>query len=114
MQNAFIESFNRRLRDELLNETMFMPLAQARVTLGRWRVDDNDTRPHSQLGWRTPSELAMTATSAGIWRCAMPKATRQPPLLPPPNQANPTAMANSERDKTWEQAQFYLPTAVGS
>ncbi|WP_342734582.1 IS3 family transposase [Bradyrhizobium sp. B117] len=60
MQNAFIESFNGRLRDELLNETLFTSLAQARVTLGCWRADYNDTRPHSQLGWKTPSEFAMT------------------------------------------------------
>ena len=60
MQNAFIESFNGRLRDELLNETLFASLAQARVVLGCWRADYNDTRPHSQLGWRTPSEFAMT------------------------------------------------------
>ncbi|MGY4345313.1 transposase InsO family protein [Bradyrhizobium sp. GM7.3] len=49
-----------RLWDELLNETLFTSLAQARVTLGSWRADYNDTRPHSQLGWRTPSEFAMT------------------------------------------------------
>jgi putative transposase len=60
MQNAFIESFNGRLRDELLNETLFTSLAQARVALGCWRADYNDRRPHSQLGWRTPSEFAMT------------------------------------------------------
>ncbi|WP_156936936.1 IS3 family transposase [Bradyrhizobium sp. WSM2254] len=60
MQNAFIESFNGRLRDELLNETLFMSLAQARVALGCWRVDYNEARPHSQLGWKTPSEFAFT------------------------------------------------------
>ncbi len=60
MQNAFIESFNGRLRDELLNETLFTSLAQARVALACWRADYNDARPHSQLGWRTPSEFAMT------------------------------------------------------
>jgi putative transposase len=59
-QNAFIESFNGRLRDELLNETLFTSLAQARVALGCWRADYNDTRPHSQLGWKTPSEFAFT------------------------------------------------------
>ena len=52
MQNAFIESFNGRLRDELLNETLFTSLAQARVALGCWRADYNDARPHSQLGWK--------------------------------------------------------------
>ncbi|MET4716191.1 IS30 family transposase [Bradyrhizobium japonicum] len=60
MQNAFIESFNGRLRDELLNETLFTSLAQARVTLGCWRADYSETRPHSQLGWKTPSEFAVT------------------------------------------------------
>jgi hypothetical protein len=53
-----IESFNGRLRDELLNETLFVSLAHARVALGCWRTDYNDTRPHSQLGWKTPSEFA--------------------------------------------------------
>ena len=60
MQNAFIESFNGRLRDELLNETLLTLLAQARVVLGCWRADYNDARPHSQLGWKTPSEFAFT------------------------------------------------------
>jgi len=60
MQNAFIESFNGRLRDELLNETLFTSLAQARVALRCWRADYNDARPHSQLGWKTPSEFAFT------------------------------------------------------
>ena len=60
MQNAFIESFNGRLRDELLNETLFTSLAQARVALKCWRADYNEARPHSQLGWKTPSEFAST------------------------------------------------------
>lgn len=60
MQNAFIESFNDRLGDELLNQTLFTSLAQARVALGFWHADYNDTRPHSRLGWRTPSEFAIT------------------------------------------------------
>ena len=52
MQNAFIESFNGRLRDELLNETLFTSLPQVCVTLGSWRPDYSGTRPHSQLGVR--------------------------------------------------------------
>jgi putative transposase len=103
MQNAFIESFNGRLRDELLNETLFTSLAQARVALKCWRADYNDTRPHSQLGWRTPPSSRSPAIRAGIWRCAMPKAPRQLPSRPPPNRANPTARANSGLDKTWGQ-----------
>jgi putative transposase len=46
MQNAFIESFNGRLRDELLNETLFTSLAQARVALECWRVDYNRASEH--------------------------------------------------------------------
>jgi putative transposase len=57
-QNAFIESFNGRLRDELLNETLFTTLPQARVMLAQWKHDYNTQRPHSGLGWLTPSEFA--------------------------------------------------------
>lgn len=61
-QNAFIESFNGRLRDELLNETLFPSLQHARVTLAAWRTDYNTERPHSRLGWQTPAEFAQTFT----------------------------------------------------
>jgi putative transposase len=62
MQNAFIESFNGRLRDELLNETLFPSLSYARIALGEWRADYNGKRPHSRLGWLTPTEYAATFT----------------------------------------------------
>jgi putative transposase len=66
MQNAFIESFNSRLRDECLsrlrgeclNEHVFLSLAEARVTIAAWRDDYNHSRPHSSLGALTPSEFA--------------------------------------------------------
>src|SRR5262252_9893609 len=57
-QNAFIESFNGRLRDELLNETLFSSLAQVRAVLAAWKDDYNDVRPHSALGNLTPTEYA--------------------------------------------------------
>jgi putative transposase len=60
MQNAFIESFNGRLRDEFLNETLFSTLAQARIALAMWRTDYNGSRPHSKIGWQTPSAFAST------------------------------------------------------
>ena len=63
MQNGFIESFNGKLRDEKLNDTLFSTLHQARVELVTWRNDYNNHRPHSGLGWLTPSEFAKTATS---------------------------------------------------
>ncbi len=49
-QNAFVESFNGRLRDELLNETLFRSLPHAGAVLEAWRRDYNAERPHSRLG----------------------------------------------------------------
>ena len=60
MQNGFIESFDGRLRDELLNETLFSGLAQARAALLRWQLDETTTRTHSKLGWQTPIDFAAT------------------------------------------------------
>jgi putative transposase len=57
-QNAFIESFNARLRDELLNETLFSSLASAREALQEWKEDYNNARPHSAIGNITPREYA--------------------------------------------------------
>jgi putative transposase len=57
-QNAFIESFNGRLRDELLNETLFNSLAHAREALSFWKDDYNTFRPHSGLGNLTPAAYA--------------------------------------------------------
>jgi putative transposase len=57
-QNAFIESFNGRLRDELLNETLFSSLAHAREALSFWKDDYNTIRPHSGLGNLTPAAYA--------------------------------------------------------
>jgi putative transposase len=57
-QNGFIESFNGRLRDELLNETLFKSLPHARAVLEAWRRDYNEQRPHSKLGWMTPGAYA--------------------------------------------------------
>ncbi|WP_183218395.1 IS3 family transposase, partial [Brevundimonas aurantiaca] len=61
-QNGFNESFNGRLRDELLNETLFRSLSHARAVLEAWRRDYNETRPHSQLGWLTPQAYAEALT----------------------------------------------------
>ena len=58
IQNAFVESFNGRLRDELLNETLFISLAHAREALATWRDDYNAVRPHSGLGNLTPVAYA--------------------------------------------------------
>ncbi len=57
-QNAFVESFNGRLRDECLNETLGSSLPQARSVLAAWRADYNQTRPHSSLGNVPPEQFA--------------------------------------------------------
>ncbi len=59
-QNGFVESFNDRLRDELLNETLFRSLPHARAGLEAWRRDYNEERPHSKLGWLTPRAYGST------------------------------------------------------
>ncbi len=58
VQNAFIESFNGKFRDECLNQNWFVSLAKARQIIEAWRVDYNTVRPHSSLGYRTPEEFA--------------------------------------------------------
>jgi len=58
VQNAFIESFNSRLRDECLNEHMFVSLSEAREIIEAWRHDYNHVRPHSSLGALTSIEFA--------------------------------------------------------
>lgn len=57
-QNAYIESFNGRFRDECLNDHWFLSLHEARVLIEAWRKDYNSTRPHSSLGNITPAEFA--------------------------------------------------------
>jgi len=57
-QNAFIESFNGKFRDECLNEHWFHTLSHARAVIQQWRTDYNEQRPHSMLGYKTPAEAA--------------------------------------------------------
>ena len=63
-QNAFIESFNGRLRDELLNETLFRSLAHARAVLSDWKQDYNTVRPHSAIGNLPPAIYAKLSNPA--------------------------------------------------
>ncbi len=82
LQNAFIESFNSRLRDECLNEHVFLNLAEARETIEAWRRDYNGVRPHSSLGALTPRESA-DRQGAGPLEQVLGSAAR--PLAPPPH-----------------------------
>jgi putative transposase len=65
MQNGCIESFNGRMRDELLNESLFLDLDQTRQIITDWVVDYNTARPHSSLGYRTPAAYANHLTATG-------------------------------------------------
>ena len=63
MQNGFVESFNGRMRDELLNESLFLDLDHTRQLIGAWVADYNTARPHSALGYRTPVAYAEQLTA---------------------------------------------------
>ena len=58
-ENGYIESFNGKLRDELLNGETFMTLLEAKVLIEQWRRRYNEIRPHSSLGYRPPAPEAM-------------------------------------------------------
>ena len=62
IENAFIESFNGKLRDECLNENWFVSLEDVRQTIEEWRIDYNENRPHSSIGDLTPKEYAIKMT----------------------------------------------------
>jgi putative transposase len=58
IENAFVESFNGKFRDECLNEHWFASVAEARTLIEAWRVDYNTVRPHSALDGATPEQFA--------------------------------------------------------
>jgi len=58
-ENGYVESFNGKLRDELLNGELFLSLAEARWVIDRWRLDYNHRRPHSSLDYQTPATYAV-------------------------------------------------------
>jgi putative transposase len=91
MQNAFIESFNGRLRDEFLNETLFASLTQARAMLRRWQADYNDCRPHSAIGWQTPAEFADTLNTRRAPALRHIKSSALPPAAQPAPQGKTNA-----------------------
>ena len=87
-QNGFNESFNGRLRDELLNETLFRSLPQARLVLETWQRDYNERRPHSKLGWLTPQAYADALTGKIGRAAARDESCADRPLA---NPTNPTS-----------------------
>ena len=90
VQNAFIESFNGKFRDECLNQNWHRSLEDARRMIEAWRVDYNTVRPHSSLGYQTPEEYAAAVAA----RPASP----------------PTPVVSIRR--AWEQADVQQPCSV--
>jgi putative transposase len=82
MQNGFCESFNGRMRDELLNESLFLDLDHARSRIANWIDDYNQRRPHSALGCLTPTAYAANL-SATCDRLRNPDQLRRSPVAPP-------------------------------
>jgi transposase InsO family protein len=63
-ENGYVESFNRKLRDELLNGEVFNSLAEAKMLIEQWRVHDNTAHPHSSFGYRPPAPEVIVPGSA--------------------------------------------------
>jgi putative transposase len=72
IQNAFVESFNGKLRQECLNESWFTSLDDARRTIEAWRQDYNQVRPHQSLGWIPPEVFAGNLPSGSALRASPP------------------------------------------
>ena len=67
-ENGYIESFNGKLRDELLNREIFTTLEEAKVLIEQWRREYNQVRPHSALGYQPPAPEATLATAMASLR----------------------------------------------
>ena len=78
-ENGYVESFNGKLRDELLNGEIFYTLREAKVLIERWRQHYNQVRPHSALGYQSPAPEARRMVGA----CSATLRNPQPPALEP-------------------------------
>ncbi|TBX98659.1 IS3 family transposase, partial [Rhizobium laguerreae] len=81
MQNGYVESFNGRMRDELLNESLFFGLDHARSAIAEWADDYNHFRPHSSLGYKPPADFAGTIAATGS-NAAQDESFAFPPVAP--------------------------------
>jgi putative transposase len=81
-QNGLVESFNGRLRDECLNEEVFVTLAEARAVIERWRLDYNHVRPHSAHGGLTPETVRQNPAAARLRNL---ESSADQPLPPAPD-----------------------------
>ena len=92
-QNAFVERFNGRMRDELLNETLFTSLAHAREKITAWADDYNTDRPHSSLGYATPAAFAADLKKQGAAALRIAGGYATQPLASPAQPRNNDAEA---------------------
>jgi len=111
MQNGICEAFNGRMRDELLNETIFYDLGHARDTLARWSMGYNQKRPHSALGYLTPAAFARTFTATAD-RLRNPTSYADRPLLPRRSGANLSPRLWLPMDERQRSQQFAYATAA--
>ncbi|MBA8910934.1 transposase InsO family protein [Aminobacter ciceronei] len=93
MQNGYVESFNGRMRDELLNESLFFGLDHARSAIAEWRQDFNTARPHSSLGYQTPAAYAEVITATGSDAVLMEGSAPPPVAFTAPQGVTKTAEA---------------------
>lgn len=96
MQNGICEAFNSKMRDELLNETLFFGLHHARSVVAAWVADYNATRPHSALGYQTPVAYAAQLAAMGDPLRA-PEPLRRSPIAPSaqPRQIQPPTLVSA-------------------
>lgn len=96
MQNGICEAFNSKMRDELLNETLFFGLDHARGAVAAWVADYNAARPHSALGYQTPAAYAAQLAAMGDPLRA-PETLRRSPIAPSaqPRQIQPRTLVSA-------------------
>jgi putative transposase len=95
MQNGHVESFHGKLRDECLNVSWFRNLFDARKRIHSWRQDYNQSRPHSSLGYRTPSEFAELAQNASSRDNTLLRRGKRP-QTPAPCPTPPSPLSNQD------------------
>ncbi len=81
-ENGYAESFHSRLRDELTNREEFYNLAEAKHLAEAWRLEYNQRRPHSSLGYQTPAEFAAGCAAEGFATLSPQQHSRTPEPLP--------------------------------
>lgn len=96
MQNGNCEAFNGRMRDELLNETLFFDLGHAREAVADWVHSYNTERPHSALGYQTPAAFTAQLTAMGD-QLRAPETLRRSPIAPSalPRQIQPRTLISA-------------------